>query len=368
MAGFPFAPGEAFLWVYAPDCYSLNEAQLAALLDAARCQSSDDVAGLKAERCVMPTEMPEAAPFRARFFAGMLDLVAATWSSTAQATDALAMHVRWQALAPLSAFDIYLTLRDPESDIVYAEGGDILVNDRAWRTTAWEPGAFIEGTAYVPIDLTLPPGVYALTMSLSGNGGGVGVNLPDGTFGGTRVELSQVEVIPPRYPATELPGIEALPISLTDFSGLRLLGAGTLPAEVRAAGQSPFRLAWERLPGDPPEALHWSLAYAANASAKGDLVLAPSAPSMWPEGHRYIAQYALRTGPLLPEGPSTLMVGLGPDEEIVLGEVTIRQRARLFALPQQPQTVLDVTVGDFARLVGVDIRHEPKHTYAGRDL
>jgi 4-amino-4-deoxy-L-arabinose transferase-like glycosyltransferase len=348
-----FAPGDAFLWVHAPDCYSLNEAQLAALLDAAQCQPADAIAGLMAERCIMPTTMPESAPFRARF-AGTLDLVAAAWSPTAQATDASAVTLRWQAQTPLEAYSIYLTLRDPESDLVYAEGGDILVDDRAWRTTAWEPGAVIEGTAYVPIDLTLPPGVYTLTASLSGSSGWVGLNLPDGTFGGTRLALGQVEVIAPRYPATDLPGISALAAPVNDFTGLRLLGAGTLPAEVWAGGQLPFRLAWERLPGNPPETLHWSLA-CANVNVGGDLALAPSAPSTWPEGHRYIAQYAPRTDPLLPEGPCTLTVGFGPDEEIILGEVTIRQRARRFAPPQQPQTTLDLTVGDFARLVGVDI-------------
>ncbi|MFN2282943.1 MAG: hypothetical protein ACK2UQ_00870, partial [Anaerolineae bacterium] len=359
-------PGDDFLWVHAPDCYALNETQLAALLDAALCQSADDVAGLTVVHCMMPTAIPDADPFRARF-AGTLDLVAAAWAPTVQATDALAVRVRWQALAPLNQLDVYLTLRDPESDIVYAEGGDILVDDRAWRTTAWEPGAFIEGTAYVPIDLTLPPGIYMLTMSLSGGAGRVGVNLPDGTFGGTRVELGQVEVIPPRYPATELPGIAALPASATDLPGLRLLGASVIPAEVWAGQRLPFRLAWERLPGDPQDMVHWSLACGDDARVEGDLPIAPSGPSTWPEGHRYIAQYAPRTDPLLPEGPCTLAVGLAPGQEIVLGEVMVHQRARRFALPQQPPTALDVTVGDFARLIGVDVSQSilaPGETFA----
>lgn len=352
-----FAPGDAFLWVHAPTCYPLNEAQLTALLgDNAACEPAGEIAGLALERCVMPPVLPEAAPFRARF-AGLLDLVAATWLPTAQATDALAVKVRWQAQAPLDAYSIYLTLRDSESDLVYAEGGDVLVDNRAWRTTAWEPGAFVEGTAYVPIDLTLPPGVYTLAASISGSAGWVGLTLPDGTFGGTRVELGQVEVIAPRYPATDLLGITALSTPAADFAGLRLLGVGTLPAEVWAGGQLPFRLAWERLPGDPRDTLHWSLACAGSVSVAGDLPLAPSVPSTWREGHRYISQYAPRIDPLLPEGACTLAVGPEPGEAIILGEVTIRQRERRFVLPQQPQTVLDMAVGDFARLVGVDVSH-----------
>jgi len=350
-----FAPGDAFLRVHAPGCYPLNDAQLTALLgDSAQCQSTGEIAGLTMERCTMPTAMPEAAPFRARF-AGTLDLIAAAWSPTAQATDALAVKVRWRAHSPLDALSIYLTLRDPESDIMYAEGGDILADDRAWHTTAWEPGAFIEGTAYIPIDLALPPGIYTLTLSISGSGGGLGLNLPDGVFGGTRVELGRVEVISPRYPATELSGITALTTPVDDFPGLRLLGAATLPAELWAGERLPFRLAWERLPGNPPDTLHWSLACAGDVHTEGDLPLASTAPATWREGHRYIAQYAPRTAPLLPEGVCTLTVTLEPGAEIVLGEVTIRQRARRFALTQPPQTALDVAIDDFARLVGVDV-------------
>ncbi len=351
-----FAPGDAFLWVHAPACYPLNEVQLMAVLaHTATCEPAGDIAGLTMEHCIMPTALPEVAPFRARF-AGSLDLVAATWSPTVQATDALAVRVRWLAQAPLDAHSIYLTLRDPESDIVYAEGGDMLLNDHAWRTTAWEPGTFVDGTTYVPIDLTLPPGVYTLAASISGSSGWTGLNLPDGTFGGTRVELGQVEVLAPCYPATELPGITALSTPASDFAGLRLLGPGTLPAEVWAGEQLPFRLAWERLPGSPPEALHWSLA-CPGASIEGDLRLAPSIPVIWYEGHRYIAQYAPRIDPLLPEGVCTLAIALEPEKEIVLGEITIRQRERRFDLPQPPQTALDVALGDFARLVGVDVSH-----------
>ncbi len=348
-----FAPGDAFVWVHAPACYPVNDAQLAALLNAAQCEPAGEVAGLLMERCLMPTVLPDAALFRARF-AGALDLVAAAWSPTAQATDALAVRLRWRAQTPLDALSIYLTLRDA-ADSIYAQGGDILADARAWPTTAWEPGAFIDGTAYIPIDLTLPPGVYTLTASISNNNGWLGLNLPAGAFGGMRIELGQVEVVAPRYPATDLPGITAFSPPVSDFPGLRLLGAAELPAELWAGERLPFRLAWERLPGNPPDTLHWSLACADNVSAEGNLPLAPSAPATWRQGHRYTAQYAPRTAPLLPEGACTLTVTLGPGEEIILGEVTIRQRARRFALTQQPQTTLDVTVGDFAHLVGADI-------------
>jgi hypothetical protein len=76
-----------------------------------------------------------------------------------------------------------------------------------------------------------------------------------GTFGGTQIELGQVEVLPPRYPATELPGITALAAPVTDFSGLRLHGASALPAEARAGERQPCRLTWERLPGPRSYAL-----------------------------------------------------------------------------------------------------------------
>ncbi len=359
-----FTPGDTFLYVHMPDCYPLTDAQLVALLAAAPCQPADEIAGLTAEHCLMPTALPDAAPFRARF-AGALDLVAAVWPPTVQATAALAVHLRWQAQVPLAVLNIYLTLRTADESL-YAEGGDILVDERAWRTSTWETGAFVEGTAYIPIDLTLPPGVYTLTLSVADSQGWTGLNRPDGTFGGTRVELGQVEVIVPRYPATDLAGITPLSVPVADFSGLRLLGVGTLPTEVWAGERVPFRLAWERLPGIPPDTLHWSLACTGNVSLEGDLPLAPSAPVTWHEGHRYIAQYAPRTDPLLPEGSCTLTVAPTSAPAIGVGKVTIRQRARCFTLPQQPTTDLVVTVDDFARLLGVDapVTLAPGDTFA----
>jgi len=349
-----FTPGAAFLWVHAPACYPLNEAQLTALLDdRVTCEATGEVAGLSLERCRMPATMPQTAPFRARF-GGALDLIAAAWSPTAQATAALAVFMRWQAQAPLDALNVYLTLRAAD-DSLYAQGGDILTDARAWRTTAWDPGAFVAGTAYIPIDLTLPPGVYTLTLSVSGGAGWLGLNLPDGTFGGTRVELGRVEVLAPPYPATELPGITAFDTPVNAASGLRLLGAGALPAELWGGERLTFRLAWERQPGDPPDTLHWTLTCADAAPSEGDVPLAPTAPATWRAGHRYIARYALRTDPLLPAGPCTLVVEPASGAPAVLGEVTIRQRPRRFALPQAPQTALDVTVGDFAHLIGVDV-------------
>ncbi len=348
-----FVPGAPFIWVHAPTCYPLNETQLTALLnDGAGCEAAGEVAGLRLERCLMPATLPETTPFRARF-GGALDLIAAAWMPTAQASDALAVRLRWQAQAPLGALNFYLTLRDA-ADVLYAQGGDMLTDTRAWRTTAWEPGAFVEGTAYIPVDLMLPPGVYTLTLSVSGSAGWVGVTLADGAFGGTRVELGQVEVLAPPYPATELPGVTAFAAPVNAASGLRLLGAGTLPAELWAGERLTVRLAWERQPGAPPDTLRWRLT-CADASSEGHGPLAPSAPVTWHAGHRYIARYALRTDPQLPEGPCTLTVEPTSGAPVVLGEVMLRQRPRRFTLPQNPQMALNVTMDDFARLVGVDV-------------
>ncbi len=249
-------------------------------------------------------------------------------------------------------------MRSPEDDLIYAEGGDILVDERAWRTTAWEVGTFVAGTAYIPIPLTVPPGTYTLTLSIAGEGGRLGLSLPNGTFGGTRVVLGQVEILPLPYPPTALPGIMALSSSAGDFAGLRLLGSAGLPVTLWAGERLPFRLAWERVSGEPADTLHWALTCADGAGRAGVLPLAPSAPATWHIGHRYIAQYAPRTDPLLPAGPCTLTVQPPSGPTIPVGEVVLRQRERRFTWPQAPPTALEVSIADFARLVGVAVSRD----------
>ena len=355
-----FPAGETFLWVHAPDCYPVTEAQLVSMLhDEANvtCEPAGETSGLALERCVIRDRLPESVSFAARF-AGTLDLIAASWPEAApSAPDVLSVRLRWRSHAPQNDLTLYLALRGPDGDVVWAEGGNVLVDDRAWRAPVWETGAFIEGTAYIPLPLTLPPGTYTLTLNLSNSAGGwMGLTLPDGTFGGTLLELGAVDIVPPRYVAAEVPGL--VPLN-ADFAGLRLLGVSSLPETLWAGDRMPFRLGWERLSDEAPDTLRWMLACAGDARDTGELPLAAGDPAMWPNGHRYETRYAPRTDPLLPGGECTLSVHVAGAPPVALGTITVKQRARDFAFAQPPSVPLDVVVGDFGRFVGVDMPQGP---------
>ncbi len=89
------APGAAFLWVHAPQCYPLTETQLTRLFaGTAQCAATGDIAGLTVEQCRLSAPLADDEIFLARF-GGTLDLIAAAWPPTVQAPSALTVHMRW---------------------------------------------------------------------------------------------------------------------------------------------------------------------------------------------------------------------------------------------------------------------------------
>jgi hypothetical protein len=351
-----YPPGAAFTRVRAPACYPLAEAQLDALFAAApvTCVPDADVGGLATERCTFEGPLPPAAPFDARV-GGALDLLAAAWPDAVRAPDALPVRLRWRAMTPLADLSVYLALRDGAGDLVWAEGGSALLDDRAWPTSAWDVGTPVEGTAYVPLPLHLPPGTYTLTLSLAdATGAWLGLSRPDGSFGGIRRELGAVRVAPPPYPAPELPGLTPLTV---ERPGVHLVGVGGPPAEVLEGARLPFQLGWLRTTGPVPNTLRWTLRCDDATVDGGRLPLGPGDPNAWPSGHRYLTRYAPRTAPTSapPQAQAcSLSVRVGDTDAVELGTLGVRPRPRQFAFPEPPDAPLEVAVGDWAQWVGVD--------------
>ncbi|MBN2006740.1 MAG: glycosyltransferase family 39 protein [Anaerolineae bacterium] len=347
-----------FTWVHAGICYPLTERQLADVLRApgATCTVTAAVAGFPADRCAIQTALPDAAPYLARF-GESLELLAATWPTMTHAPDTLVVDLRWQVQAASTDRTAHLALWDADGRILWAKGGHALLDHRTWPVAAWEPGAILDSEAYLPLPLDLPPGDYILVLVLyDADGRQQGLLLPGG-FGGIRLVLGKVQVTAPPYPAAELALAQSLDVPLT---GLYLRAADPPPGEHWAGDPLPFGLGWERTPGDPPEALQWSLVCENGQRDGGTLSIAPTAPATWRPGHRYVTRYAPRTAAALGDGVCEFRVQMGgtiTGTEVVsasLGTVLVHARERLFALPQPPQTPLSVTVGAFARLVGVD--------------
>ena len=354
----------SFTWIHAPACDPLTEAQLRALLDpVVACRVAPINLPLAVATCELTNPLPAADEYRARF-GGAWDLLAAAPPATAQAPSAITLPLRWRPQSAQARLSYYVTLSRPgdaSKDRIWAEGGGLLVDARIWPTTAWAPGEVVESEVYLPLPLHLPPGTYTLTLSLADEAGGrLGLWHPDGSFGGTVLEIGAVTIAPPPYPAESLPD---LPLALdVEMSGLRLIGADPPPSEVWAGAELPFRLGWERvgeLDDAPPTRLRWAVHCEDGVADEGEIALAPGDPGTWPPGHRYVTRYAPRIDPRTPAGVCELRVAAGDGSFVTLGEVAIRARERTFELPRAPQTPLSITAGlpdaaPFAILVGID--------------
>ncbi|MBN1877539.1 MAG: hypothetical protein JXA33_25175 [Anaerolineae bacterium] len=344
--------GDKFLWIHAPACYPITEAQLTTLLaGVADCGQNTSLSGLSVATCTLQENLPESRPFQARF-GGTLDFIAATWPATVRAPDTLTVHARWRSYTIQGTHTFSLALEDADGN-AWVAGGNLLTDDRGWPASTWAVGEWITADAYLPLPLTAPPGSYTLTLRLFDAGGRkLGVWDPDGVFLGTRLELSVVKIEAPRYAASTL----ALPLTLDiPLPGLRLIGAAPPFSEHWAGDPLPFRLGWERTVGEPPSVMRWLLTCNGELRDAGALPLSPGMPATWPGGHRYEVQYAPSTDPLLAEGTCELAVQIADGENIPLGTVVVHQRPRSFSLPHSPQIPLTVTVGNFAQIVGADI-------------
>ncbi len=347
--------GTRFTWVQAPACYPLTTAQLKTIFraPAVHCDSVTGTLELPTARCVVKRDLPETASYQARF-AGKLDLIATVWPEAVQAPDALAVQLRWQPQAALDNYSIYLALRDAENT-VWSEGGNVLVDVRYWPASAWDIDETVDSTAYVPLPLHMPPGVYTLTLTLFDSANRqLGLTLPDATFGGIQLPLGEVKLVTSPYPAPALDMAKEMDVR---FPGLRLIGA-TPPPDMLWSGDSlTFSLGWERIPGDVENALHWDLMCGEKLQDAGELPIA-STVQTWPLGHRYVTHHSLRVGRYLDlsaEELCTLRVSVGKTRLVAIATLRIRSRDYSLEFPQSPQIAQDVIVGDFANLSGVDL-------------
>lgn len=369
-----FGGGTEFLWLEAPDCHPLTDAQLAALRaeadagGALDCSPEAPVAGFETSRCRLGSDVAEAPPNLARF-AGVLDLIGATWDDEVDRSDPLALGLRWYPQVQLGEVDIYLALQTGEGvhRITWAEGGQRLVNDWTWPAPEWPVGNIADATAYLWIPPHVPPGRYELVMMVSGAGGWLPLTTGDGAFGGIALTLGPVEVPGLSSPT---PPLSLSPSPDPGWPGMRVLGIEPPDAELLAGRSTRVALGLQRDAGTPPQALVWSLVCEGKVRQHDVVGWGPSDPASWMPGATYKMVHALRADPELPEGTCQVVVrpasagtvnGDAESEDslsLTVGDVAIAQRSRSFHLPETPATALGVDVGTpagqehFGRLVG----------------
>lgn len=360
-----FVPGGTFLWVRADVCAPHAGAHLTEMLTQVEalgqiaCRSSEPLWGFDTARCEVRSSLDLDASHIARF-AGALDLLATAWDAVPERANPLALRLRFLPQVALGEIDTYLTLCTGEGgkEIIWAEGGQRLVNATTWPAPLWPVGEVADATIYLWIPQTLPPGSYQLVLMLSGQGGWLSLAHGEGGFGGIELPLGVVSV-----PSQTVSPASLDLVSVVDpgWSGLRVLGIESSGegdvAEVDAGRALRFSLGLQRDEGTPPRNLEWSLICDAGAARKGELPWGPSDPAQWARGARYEVRYAAVFDAELPPGPCRFFVQPPDDAERALevAKVTVVQRSRQFESTRDPQIPLAVQVGDFGRLIGADL-------------
>lgn len=308
-----------------------------------------------------PDALPSNPPAKISTLGEYIALVDAILPS-APVNTPFPVFLRWQALAPTpSDLHVSLHLRDLDNHL-WAEVGQLVLNDVTFPTTAWAPGEWADNVLTLELPERIPPDTYALQLTLADSGGAqLGAWDADGQFQGVRVPLGNVEIAPP---------VEPVPASLCE--GINTLTAGPLqtcapelPLQTIPSGDV-FTLALTWSAVDPPEIdylVRWRLLDTSNFVAlERTVALSPHATSRWRAGDSFDARYDLRLDPVLLATRYTLALNvLTPDghpiwpQDETLTTVEILPRDRLFELPNDIAHPLHLALGDVVHLRGFDL-------------
>ena len=302
-------------------------------------------------------------------FGGQLMLVDGVVPEKAAWPDQAPVVLRWRAVGQVpSDFRAVVALRDDQRH-TWSRTEMLVVNSDFFPTSAWNQGEWSDPTYNLPLPATIPPGSYAVEISLYrvDTGARLGANGPDGGFRGTRVPVGVLEVTPPESPpdAEALAMPRFLTVSSDIFSGrMTLLGLDPPVREVLSGDDLSFALFWQadvapeadyrvRLRLETPEG-------ASELEQTQPLSRYPT--SRWHAGDRFQTRHTLDIPPELPPGRYRLMLdpvdprGQATGEDPVsLASVEVLRRERAFELPPDLQNPLKLTFGETIHLRGYEL-------------
>jgi len=362
------ASGREALWLVAlPGASPVTRTQLRRQVEAmAAAVSTDTVAGATVTRYTPrpPVETSSPPPYRAAF-GGQLALVDGVPSSPIAWPAALRVTLRWRALAPpLADYRAVVGLWD-EGEQLWSHAEQLLLDETTRPSSAWQPDHWTDATYDLPLPPGIPPGTYAVAVSLydEDSGAMLGAVGPDGVFRGTCIPIGHAAVNPPATP----PPASALGLEqpLDWRAGpLLLLGAGSPPDQVLSGDPLSLALFWQA--ADAPRAdyrLRLQLVEPDGRIALMETVsISPYPPSRWRAGQRFESRYDLRVPPELPAGAVRLALnvldGQGLplwEEDRVVAGMEVLPRRRSFALPEDIPHRLEATFGQWLHLRGVGV-------------
>jgi len=274
------------------------------------------------------------------------------------------------AAQPLKAT---VVLEDSDGVVVGRDDRPIL-NDRHLAPPEWDEADRPLGVALVKPDPATPPGTYTLKLAVYDPA--TLAQLPASGPGATGnfLTLGQVQL----GSATESVDPEQLPIEAhieSTWEDVRLLGRGTLPAEISPGDRLAFDLYWQApvqiaSAGLPDLKARLTLE-PVDFEVPSDLALSQETPPVrgyataeWEPGEVLRGRQNWQLDPTLPAGDYRLklqMIGPGGETSptLELGGIKVAGRPHVFAPPAQMAVAAGGRIGDFARLLGFNTDPAP---------
>ena len=281
---------------------------------------------------------------------------------------------RWaqlpDAAQPLKATAV---LEDSDGVVVGRDDRPIL-NDRHLAPPEWDKADRPLGVALVKPDPATPPGTYTLKLAVYDPATLAQLPASGPGAAGSVVTLGQVQL----GSATEPVDPAQLPIAAhieSTWEDVRLLGRGTLPAEISPGDRLAFDLYWQApvqtaSAGRPDLKARLTLE-PVDFEVPADVALSQETPPVrgyataeWEPGEVLRGRQNWQLDPRLPAGDYRLMLQMiGPGGEtsptFELGGFKVAGRPHAFAPPAQMAVASGGRMGDFARLLGFDTDPAP---------
>lgn len=277
-------------------------------------------------------------------------------ADTTFAQDAVQIRLRWR-LVQNGRYTLQLTLRD-ENGHTWSQFNTPLLNETDFYPDYWQDGEMPQLRYSLAPPPAIPPGKYQVELSLfDAHNAQLPLLTADNIFRGVLYNLPDVTILPP----TTLAAVSELDIGTVINqpwlnNSLILWGYQPVPSSLLSGSRTTLDLIWQAvapLPDDVQIRLQLG-------DVSADLPLSRYPTGAWREGQPIHEKYELLIPSDMPAGPYTLTVQpltadhTPTDTAVPLTTLQIIATDRLFQLPPNLTTPLDIQFGSDIHLRGLD--------------
>jgi 4-amino-4-deoxy-L-arabinose transferase-like glycosyltransferase len=322
-----------------------------------------------------PGKIGHLDPFIAQFNGNFLLLGITPSPATVQAGQSSNVVMRWQATASItSLYTATLELVDGQGE-VWSAGGDPISDQAQFLTSAWPIGHIAEQFFGLSLPREIPPGQYAVRVSIEQSNQSVGLFSPSGTFSGTAPTLTSLQVDRSAKPLNSIGRTIEYPFSHTWQNKITLIGFDNGPGVVVNGDPWTVNVVWRAVTGNLPKLkVLWQVRDPNNALVyESRLPFSPYATTNWRAGEIIGARYTLRFPVELLNADYHVSLGvIDPDGQLLDGgmftpfDVRLLHRDRSFDLPQARYPISIPFSDPAITLFGAD--YTPSTVQAGDQL